>query len=437
MFEKLNQALAALRQRYLASGAAGDRARTAFWVAAAVLVALLGVGLLTAAIAASTRTAQQKGRPLAAAAAPLKIAILAPLSGELAAFGVSTRNGALLAIEEWNARGGVRVAARAGGNRSPVEIKAVVEDSQCSPGPAAAAANKVIDKDKVRYIVGEVCSRASIPVSEIANSRGVVQISPSSTHPSVTVDASGNTRRFVFRACCTDTLQGSAGAKFARDRLGARSAFIMRDEANEYATRLAVSFEAAFSRSGGEIVGRESYTAGEADFSKILAKVAEARPDVVYLPDYYNIVNVVSRQARQRGVSARFLGGDGWHSADLDTGAARGSYFTSHYAADSPASDALRFKKAYGGRFTDAKGRPAVPDVLAAYAYDAANLLLQAIASAGVDDPQAVAAVLSRMSYSGPSGRMSGFDPQHNPVKSCLVLAVGESGVRYEATIDP
>lgn len=94
----------------------------------------------------------------------IKIAILAPLSGPVPTFGVSTREGALQAIQEWNAKGGVLGK----------QIVPIVEDSQCTPDPAINAANKVIDQDGVHYIVGEVCSKASIPVSEIVNAKGDV-----------------------------------------------------------------------------------------------------------------------------------------------------------------------------------------------------------------------------------------------------------------------
>ena len=109
----------------------------------------------------------------------LKIAILAPLSGPVPTFGVSTRDGALLAIEEWNAKGGVLKR----------KIEPIVEDSQCTPDPAVNAANKVIDQDKVKFIMGEVCSSASIPVSEIANAKKIIQISGTSTNTLVTVNA--------------------------------------------------------------------------------------------------------------------------------------------------------------------------------------------------------------------------------------------------------
>src|SRR5574340_450570 len=116
----------------------------------------------------------------------LKVAILAPLSGPVPTFGVSTRDGALLAINEWNAKGGVL----------GMKITPIVEDSQCTPDPAVNAANKVINQDKVHYIIGEVCSKASIPISEIANAAKVIQISPTSTNTTVTLDKSGGTKAY-------------------------------------------------------------------------------------------------------------------------------------------------------------------------------------------------------------------------------------------------
>jgi len=220
----------------------------------------------------------------------LKIAILAPLSGSVPTFGEMTRDGALLAIDEWNAKGGVL----------GMKIVPVVEDSQCEADPAVNAANKVIDVDKVHYIVGEVCSKASIPLSEVANAKKVVQISPTSTNFNVTVDANGNVKPFTFRACFIDPFQGTVGAKFAQDNLGAKTAFLIYDQGNDYTRGLAEAFEAAFVAGGGQIVGKETYTAQDTDFSAILAKVSEAKPDMIYLPDYYNIVNLVTAQAKPK-----------------------------------------------------------------------------------------------------------------------------------------
>jgi branched-chain amino acid transport system substrate-binding protein len=253
-------------------------------------------------------------------ASTLKIAILAPLSGPVPTFGVSTRDGALLAIKQWNANGGVLGE----------QIQAIVEDSQCTPDPAVNAANKVIDQDKVHYIMGEVCSSASIPVSEIANAKHVLQISGTSTNPSVVRDANGNVKPYTFVACYNDDTQGKVMAKFAFGTLNAKTAFIMYDQSNDYVKGLATYFEKYFTADGGTIVGKETYTSKDTDFSTILAKVAAAKPDLIVLPDYYNVVNLVTKQAKQQGINTPFIGGDGWDSPDLDPVSADGGYFTNH-----------------------------------------------------------------------------------------------------------
>lgn len=364
--------------------------------------------------------------PAPAGGGELKVAILAPLSGPVPTFGVMTRDGALLAIEEWNAKGGVLGR----------KIVPIVEDSQCTPDPAVNAANKVIDQDKVKFIVGEVCSKASIPISEIANAKGVLQISPTSTNPQVTVDKDGKTKAYTFRACFIDPFQGKVGAKFALDNLKAKTAFIMLDQANDYVKGLAEEFEKAYVAAGGKVVGKETYTDKDTDFSAILAKVAVAKPDVVYLPDYYNIVNLVTKQAKEKGITATFVGGDGWDSSDLDLKAAAGGFFTNHYAADSTAPAAVAFQKAFAARFKDDTGKGKVPDALAALAYDATNILLQAIKEAGTDDPAKVKDVMAKMQFDGVSGRIT-FDAQHNPVKSATILAVTEAGVKFDSVVSP
>ena len=350
----------------------------------------------------------------------LKIAILAPLSGAVPTFGEMTRDGALLAIEQWNANGGVL----------GMTIVPIVEDSQCTPDPAVNAANKVINQDGVHYIIGEVCSKASIPISEIATPAQVIQISPTSTNPSVTVDANGVTKDFIFRACFIDPFQGLVGAKFAYENLGARNAFVMIDQANDYVKGLAENFKTSFTELGGTIVGEASYTANDTDFSAIVTQIQDANPDIVYLPDYYNIVNLVTQQAKDKGLTVPFLGGDGWDSADLNVVSAAGGYFTNHYSPDSEVEIAVNFRTAFEEKY----GK--TPDALAALAFDATNLLLTAIQNAGEDDTTLVAEALEAISFDAVSGTIT-FDDQHNPIKSATIIAVTEEGVTFEAMVNP
>jgi branched-chain amino acid transport system substrate-binding protein len=357
----------------------------------------------------------------------VKVAVLAPLSGPVPTFGVMTRDGALLAIEEWNAKGGVLGK----------KIVPVIEDSQCTPDPAVNAANKVIDQDKVKYIIGEVCSKASIPVSEIANAKKVIQISPTSTNPDVTVAKDGKTKDYIFRACFIDPFQGQVGAKFALNTLKAKTAFIMLDQSNDYVKGLAEFFEKSFTEGGGKIVGKESYTAQDTDFSAILAKVAEAKPDLVYLPDYYNIVNLATKQAKEKGITAPFMGGDGWDSSDLDKAAAAGGFYTNHYSPEDPRPEVQAFVKNFGAKYKDDKGQPKVPDALATLAYDATNLMLQGIKEAGTtDDTAKVKDALAKIVFNGVSGKIT-FDAQHNPVKSATILEVTPDKIVFNSVVNP
>jgi len=356
----------------------------------------------------------------------LKVAVLAPLSGPVSTFGVSTRDGALLAIDEWNAKGGV----------PGLKITPIVEDSQCTPDPAVNAANKVVNQDKVHYIVGEVCSKASIPISEIANAAKVIQISPTSTNPTVTLDKTGATKAYIFRACFIDPFQGKVAATFAVNNLKAKKAFVMADQSNDYVKGLAEAFEASFAQLGGQIVGKENYTGTDTDFSAILAKVKAAKPDLVYLPDYYNVVNLASKQAKEKGITAPFMGGDGWDSSDLDVKAADGGYYTNHYDPADPRPEVQNLLKAYGDKYKDASGKPIVPDALATLAYDATNLLLQGIQNAGADNTDKVKAALEGITFNAVSGKIT-FDAQHDPIKGAVIIHVKGGKKVFDSFVSP
>jgi branched-chain amino acid transport system substrate-binding protein len=354
-----------------------------------------------------------------AAKGDLKVAVLAPLSGPVPTFGASTRDGFLMAVEDANAKGGVL----------GMKVVPVVADSQCTADPAVNAANKVIDVDKVHYIVGEVCSSASIPVSEVAQAKHVVQISPTSTNANVTLKADGTAKEYVFRACFIDPFQGLVMAKFALSK-GFKTAFIMYDKANDYVLGLAEAFEKTYTANGGTVVGKEAYTGKDTDFSAILSKVADSKAEMVFLPDYYNIVNLATAQAKEKGITAPFMGGDGWDSADLDKKAADGGYYSNHYSPDSTSPITVDFVKRYQAKYNS------VPDALAALAYDATNLLLAGIAKAGVDDPVKVKDSLAALTLEVVSGKVS-FDQFHNPIKSAVVLQVKDGKIVFVTSVAP
>jgi branched-chain amino acid transport system substrate-binding protein len=344
----------------------------------------------------------------------LRVAVLAPLSGVVPEFGASMRNGVQMAVDEWNAQGGVLGRI----------IEPVFFDSQCSADPALQAAKQVADQG-FHYILGEVCSSASIPISEIAEANGIVQISPTATDPDVTLNPDGSLKTYVFRAAFIDTFQGQVMASFALQQ-GYRTAFVMYDQGNPYSLGLAEYFEAAFVEAGGTLVGKETYVGSDTDFSAILAEVAKSKAEVLFLPDYYHIANQVGAQAKEKGLSVVLLGGDGWDSSALDLAALEGGFFSTHFDPFATQPAVQDWVARYQAKYQ------ASADAIAALSYDAANLLLTAIAQAGVDDPQVVKDVLAGISFPAVSGDIT-FDGAHNPIKSAPIIGI-QQGEKYSVT---
>ena len=342
--------------------------------------------------------------------APLKIALLAPMSGPVSAFGTATQNGVDLAVAEWNARGGVL-------NRT---ISIDVYDSQCNPSAAATAANSVVAAG-THYIIGEICSGASVPISEIAEANHIVQISPMSSNPSVTVSADGSVKQYIFRTCFIDPFQAKMMARFAL-RQGGTKAYILHDPANPYSTDLAYAFRQGFT--GGSVVGYDTYSGGASDFTTLLNKIKTSQASVVYLPDFFNVANSMLAQAKTLGVTATFLGGDGWADSRLDMTAAEGSYYTDSF---SPA-DTNPVVQQWVGKYQTTYSQ--TPDSTPSLAYDATNLLLTAIQAAGTDDPTAVKDALARIGFSGVTGQIR-FDASHNPQKSVVIQQIKNQAVSF------
>jgi branched-chain amino acid transport system substrate-binding protein len=350
---------------------------------------------------------------------PLKIGVLAPLSGITPTYGISHRDGTQLAFDEWNAKNGVLGR----------KVVAVLEDSQCAPDSAAIAANKVIDKDGVKFILGEICSKASNAVADVAETRGVLMITPSSTAESITLNSQGQAKKFVYRTCFTNPFQGQVMAKFAANK-GFKTAFIMRDNTNNYSATLADAFENTWLAMGNTIVGKASYSAQTTDFSGILNNLGDSKADVLWLPDYYNVVNLVATQMNEKMIPTVMMGGDAWDSADLNLKATEGSYFANFYSAEDPRPVVVQWIKSYKAKYDQA------PDSIAAMSYDAANLLLTAIAQTGSADSAQVAKTLATFKYEAVTGPIQ-FDAFHNPVKPAVVLSIQKGKISFVEMFSP
>ncbi len=341
------------------------------------------------------------------------------LTGSEATFGISTRNAIELAIREVNAAGGVK--------GKKIEIR--VYDNQSKPEEAAQAANRLINQDNVLLILGEVASSNSMAMAEKAQPAKVPMISNASTNPKVTEIGD-----YIFRVCFIDPFQGYVMAKFAHDNLKINKVAVLRDLGSAYSQGLADVFERKFTEMGGKIVARETYTKGSTDFRSQLTAIKRASPDAIYIPGYYNDVGLIARQARELGITAKLMGGDGWDSEklfELGGAAIEGSYFSNHYSPDDPNPQIQKFIADYKAAFGS------VPDSLAALGYDAAKVAVDAIKRAPSFDRAAIRdAIAQTKSFPGVTGNIT-LDDKRNATKPAVVLEVGKGKTKYVATIAP
>jgi branched-chain amino acid transport system substrate-binding protein len=354
----------------------------------------------------------------------IRIGLVAPLTGDVKTFGESTKNGFMMAIDEANAQGGINGKM----------IKTYVTDDKNDPTEAANAGSKLINQDGVKLIIGSVASKCSIPLSLVCQAAGAVMISSASTNPRVTVNDDGTRKDYIFRACFIDPFQGSVAAKFALDNLRVKTAAILYDVGNDYVKGLAEFFKADFTNGGGKVLVYESYTKDDTDFSALLTKVREANPELLFVPDYYNKVALIAKQARQFGIKSIMMGGDGWDSPEMlkiAGDAIVGSYFTNHYSADDPRPEVQDWVRKYKTQHGN------TPDALGTLAYDATLLMIEALRKAQSDDPMKVRDALQRIKdFKCVSGSIS-FDEFGNPIKSAVILQYTATGQEYVATVTP
>ncbi len=345
------------------------------------------------------------------------------LTGSEASFGTSTENGIRLAIEDINAKGGIK------GKR----VAAKTYDDQGKPEEAAVAATRLITQDKVTVLLGEVASSRSLAMAPIADANQVPQISPTSTNPRVTKDGD-KTRPYVFRVCFIDAFQATVMAKFARESLKLERVAILRDVGSDYSVGLADFFSKKFEELGGTIVSDQSFKSGDQDFKAQLTTIKGKSPEMIYTTGYYTDVALLARQARELGIKVPLGGGDGWDSAklfEIAQGALDGSYFSNHYSDENPDPRIQSFVKRYREKFGG------TPDSMAALGYDAAHVAFDAMARApDLSGPAIAAALAATKDFPGVAGVIT-IDADHNAVKSAVVLKIEKNKARYVTTINP
>lgn len=353
----------------------------------------------------------------------IKIGLITPLSGDVKTFGESVKNAFEIAVEEANASGGAAGLA----------IATVVVDDRNDPTEASNAANLLINQHRVRAIVGSVTSKATIPVSDMAQSYRIPTITGTATNPKVTV-ADGRRKDYMFRACYTDSFQGTVMAKFARESLHAGTSAVLYDASNDYSKGIAEVFRDAFIGLGGKVTAYESYGRDDVDFSAVLTKVKAAGPDVLFLPDYYNKVGLIAKQVRERGLKVTLIGPDGWDSPELVKvagDAIEGGYFSNHYSPEDTRPEVANWVSKYRERFGQ------TPDALGTLAYDATNMLIEAIRRAKSDDPGRIRDALASMKgFEGVTGKFT-MDDNGDPIKSAVILRIQDGEQRFLQVVNP
>lgn len=350
---------------------------------------------------------------------PIIVGYYGDLTGRTSNFGVSTKRGAEMAADEINKTGGI--------NGRMITI--LSEDDEGRPEKAATVVTKLIDQDKVIAVIGEVASGNTLAAAPKSQAAKVPMISPSSTNPRVT-----EVGDYIFRVCFIDPFQGEVMAKFAANTLKAKTAAIMMDFNAPYSRGLTEFFEKSFTKLGGKVVTKQSYTQGDRDYKGQLTSIRSLNPDVIYVPGYYGEVGVIAKQAKQLDIKAPLLGGDGWDAPqlwELGGEALNGSYISNHYSVEDPSPAIQKFVNDYKARYN------IVPDALAALGYDAMKVLADSLKRSGSTNGQKLRdAIAGTKDFQGVTGVIT-INAERNAVKPAVVLKLQDNKYVYQETIKP
>lgn len=350
----------------------------------------------------------------------IKIGEFASLTGKEAAFGRSSHNGTQLAIDDINAKGGLLGK----------KVKLLTEDDLSKKGEPATIALKLITREHIVALLGEVASSLSLEAAHICQDKHIPMISPSSTNPKVT-----EVGDYIFRVCFTDPFQGKLDANFAREYLKAKRVAILTDVGQAYSMGLAQYFKEPFIAGGGEVVSGKNYTSGDKDFKAQLTAIKAADPQAIFVPGYYTEAALICQQARQLGITVPIFGGDGWEAPELITlgkDAVEGTYFSTHYSSEDKSPTVQKFVKEY-----EAKYNGEVPDAMSALGYDSAMVLADAIKRAGTtDEPKLRDAIAATKDYMGITGKTT-IDAHRDAAKSAVIITVKDGKFKFVESVNP
>jgi branched-chain amino acid transport system substrate-binding protein len=354
----------------------------------------------------------------------IKIGANLELSGGVASYGQSAKEGIELAIQEINKKG-----------IDGKKLELVIADNKSDAAEATSGALKLATQDKVSAMIGAATSTNTLAQVQIAQDNKIPLITPTATNATITYK-DGKLNDFVFRTCFIDPFQGTVAANFATNDLKVKSAAVLIDNSSDYSKGLAASFKKSFKANGGKIVAEEAYVAKDTDFHATLTRIKAANPDYVFLPGFYEEVGLIVKQAREIGLNVPIMGGDGWDSPKLVdiAGAAslQNTYITNHYSSGDSDKKVQDFVSAFKAKYNGKS-----PDAFGALGYDTVYFLADAIKRAGSSDPQKIQKALEATDgLQLVSGKVK-LDKHHDPIKAAVILEYVNGQQQYKTKVNP
>ncbi len=372
-----------------------------------LLVMMLVLGLLSGCTASTTSTGS------GSEAEVIKVGWIGSLTGDQAVWGTCEFNTVQMLVDDANANGGWLGK----------QIELIGYDTKGDSLEAVNAVKRLVGQDKVVAIIGPNASGQAIAISQVLEEAGVPDIATVATNPKVTVDENGNTKPYNFRVCFIDPYQGAVAAGYAYEILGLKKAAILYDVADEYSQGLTEFFEKTFVELGGEIVAKEAFKFGDVDFRPQLSSIKEKDPEIIFMPYFFKEVALSSTQARELGINAVLMGGDGWTSEQLLEMAGdsvQGSYVVNHLDFEDP--DVQDFKNAYMTKYNSAV------ELNGYLAYDAFKLLEASVNKAGVADSKKIKDAMETAEVQGITGKIKINAQTHNPEgKDAAILKIDQN----------
>ena len=375
-------------------------------------LALLLTSVLTSSLLL-TGCGQQAAEEEPAGGETIKIGWIGSLTGDQAVWGQCESNTVKMFFENINANGGLLGK----------QVEVITYDTRGEATEAVNAVKRLTGQDKVVAIIGPNASGQAIPISTVLEEMQVPDIATVATNPKVTVGDDGKVKPFSFRVCFIDPYQGAVAAGYAADILKYKKAAVLYDVGDDYSQGLTQFFEETFTAKGGQIVAKEGFKTGDVDFRAQLTKIKQADPEVIFMPYFFKEVALSSKQARELGIAATLMGGDGWPSEQLLSmakDAVNNCYFVNHLDFEDPSVQDFRnsYKEKYG-KDVELNGY---------LAFDASQMLTDAITRANSVDPVAIRDALETTDIQGITGRILIGKDTHNPENKDAAIIKIENG---------